>query len=327
MKQDPSARIRPIALALAAAALLAPTHGMAQGFPDKTITFIVPFAAGSATDQLARTIGQAVSQESKQSVVIDNKPGANAFIGAQTAKSAKPDGYTVFITTNTTQAANEHLFKKLPYDPVKDFDPVTTLGRGGQIMVVNPSLPVNNVMDFVKLAKASPGKLTFGSGSSSSRVAGEMFKQLTGTYILNIPYRSNPPAVTDLLAGQIDIMITDMATGLPQVKAGKLKALGVSTKIRSPLAPEVPTIEEAGVKGYEMTYWFAAYVPAGTPASAITRLNELLVKAARSSTAANFYQSTGIEIFTSSPKELRSFQAAESVKWGRIIKAAGIEQE
>ena len=327
MKQDPSTRIRPLALALAAAALLASTQGMAQGFPDKTITFIVPFAAGSATDQLARTIGQAVSQESKQTVVIDNKPGANAFIGAQAAKSAKPDGYTVFITTNTTQAANEHLFKKLPYDPVKDFEPITTLGRGGQIMVVNPSLPVNNVMDFVKLAKASPGKLTFGSGSSSSRVAGEMFKQLTGTYILNIPYRSNPPAVTDLLAGQIDMMITDMATGLPQVKAGKLKALGVSTKKRSPLSPDVPTIEEAGVKGYEMTYWFAAYVPAGTPAPAISKLNELLVNAARSSTAAPFYQSTGIEIFTSSAKELRSFQAAESVKWGRIIKAAGIEQE
>lgn len=320
-----STRIRPLALALAA--LIAPAQGWAQGFPDKPITFIVPFAAGSATDQLARAIGQAVTLENKQSVVIDNKPGANAFIGAQAAKAAKADGYTVFITTNTTQSANEHLFKKLPYDPVKDFEPVSALGRGGQIMVVNPSLPVNSVADFIKLAKSKPGKLSFGSGSSSSRTAGELFKQMTGTYIVNIPYRSNPPAVTDLIGGQIDMMITDMATGLPQVKAGKLKALGVSTKKRSPLAPEVPTIDEASVKGYEMTYWFAAYVPAGTPAPVISRLNELLVKAAHSSTAANFYQSTGTEIFTSTSDELRKFQAAESIKGGRIIKSAGIEPE
>jgi tripartite-type tricarboxylate transporter receptor subunit TctC len=321
-----SARIRPLALTLAAV-LIAPAQTWAQGFPDKPITFIVPFAAGSATDQLARAIGQAVTLESKQSVVIDNKPGANAFIGAQAAKAAKPDGYTVFITTNTTQSANEHLFKKLPYDPVKDFEPVSALGRGGQIMVVNPSLPVNSVADFIALAKSKPGKLSFGSGSSSSRTAGELFKQMTGTYIVNIPYRSNPPAVTDLIGGQIDMMITDMATGLPQVKAGKLKALGVSTRKRSPLAPDVPTIDEAGVKGYEMTYWFAAYVPAGTPAPIISRLNELLVKAAHSSTAANFYQSTGTEIFTSTSDDLRKFQAAESIKWGRIIKSAGIEPE
>lgn len=319
--------IRRLSLLCAATALLAPALGQAQAFPDKPITFIVPFAAGSATDQLARAVGLGVTQESKQSVVIENKPGANAFIGAQAAKAAKADGYTVFITTNTTHAANEHLFKKLPYDPVKDYEPVTSLGRGGQIMVVNPSLPVNSVAEFVQYAKARPGKLSFGSGSSSSRIAGELFKQMTGTYIVNIPYRSNPPAVTDLIGGQIDVMITDMATGLPQVKAGKLKALGVSTRKRSPLAPEVPTIDEAGVKGYEMTYWFAAYVPAGTPAPVVKRLNELLVKAAHGPAAAGFFQSTGTEIFTSTAEELRKFQAAESQKWGRIIKSAGIEPE
>lgn len=304
-----------------------PVLALAQSFPDKPITFVVPFAAGSATDQLARAIGQAVTTSTKASVVVDNKPGANSFIGAQTAAKAKPDGYTVFITTNTTQAANEHLFKKLPYDPVKDFAPVTALGRGGQIMVVNPKLPVKDVKEFIALAKSKPGELSFGSGSSSSRVAGEMFKQLAGTYILNISYKSNPPAVTDLLGGQIDMMITDMATGLPQVKAGKLKALGVSIKQRSPLAPDVPTLEEAGVKGYKMIYWFAAYVPAGTPADVVSKLNEMLVTAARSSGAAGFYQSTGTEIFTSTPAELGKFQAAESLNWGRISKAAGIELE
>ena len=173
----------------------------------------MPFAAGSATDQLARALGQGVTQETKQPVVIDNKPGANAFIGAQAAAKAPKDGYTVFITTNTTHAANEHLFKKLPYDPVKDFEPVTLLSKGGQILVVNNSLPVNTVQDLIKYAKANPGKLSFGSGSSSSRIAGELFKQMTGTYIVNIPYRSNPPAVTDLIGGQIHLMFTDMATG------------------------------------------------------------------------------------------------------------------
>ena len=310
-----------------AIATLFGSASQAQSFPDKPITFIVPFAAGSATDQLARALAQAVTLDAKVSVVVDNKPGGNAFIGAQAAAKAKPDGYTVLIATNTTHAANEHLFKKLPYDPVKDFEPLTLLGRGGQIMVVNPSLGVNTVAEFVKLAKSKPGKLSFGSGSSSSRIAGELFKQMAGAYIVAIPYRSNPPAVTDLIGGQIDVMITDMATGMPQVKAGKLKALGVSTLQRSPLAPDVPTISEAGVKGYEMTYWFAAYAPAGTPAPVVARLNELLVKAAKSSTAASFYQGTGTEITTTTPEGLRKVQADESVKWGKIIQAAGIAPE
>lgn len=317
---------RRLALAALAASLLA-ANAAAQSFPDKPITFIVPFAAGSATDQLARALGQGVTLETKQQVVIDNKPGANAFIGAQAAARAPKDGYTVFITTNTTHAANEHLFKSLPYDPVKDFAPVTILSKGGQILVVNNNLPVNSVQDLVKYAKANPGKLSFGSGSSSSRIAGELFKQMTGTYIVNIPYRSNPPAVTDLIGGQIQFMITDMATGLPQAKAGKLKALGVSTSKRIALAPDVPTIAEAGVPGYESTFWFAAYVPAGTPAPVVARLNEILAKANRSEPVTNFYASVGFEPLAGSPEDLRKFQAAESQKWGKIVTAAGIQKE
>src|SRR4051812_3828457 len=311
-----------IAALLAAAPLVA-----LADYPDHPMTFIVPFAAGSATDQLARSIGQAVTADTKQTVIIDNKPGANAFIGAQAAARAPKDGYTVFITTNTTHAANEHLFRKLPYDPVKDFEPVTLLSKGGQILIVNNSLPVNSVQDLVKLAKSKPGKLSFGYGSSSSRVAGELFKQMTGTFIVSIPYRSNPPAVTDLIGGQIDMMITDMATGLPQVKAGKAKALGVSTAKRTPLAPELPTISEAGVKGYEISFWFAAYVPAGTPAPVVTRINEILVKANKSATVSNFYAQNGFEALVSTPQELRKFQADESQKWGKVITSAGIEKE
>ncbi len=318
---------RRFALAAIAVAATVVTSANAQNFPEKGITFIVPFAAGSATDQLARALGQAVTAETKQPVVIDNKPGANAFIGAQAAARAPKDGYTVFITTNTTQAANEHLYKKLPYDPVRDFEPVTLLSKGGQVLVVNNSLPVNNVQDLIKYAKANPGKLSFGSGSSSSRIAGEQFKQMTGAFIVNIPYRSNPPAVTDLIGGQIHLMFTDMATGMPQVKSGKVKALGVSTAKRVSLAPEIPTIAEAGVPGYENTFWFGAYAPAGTPVVVVNRLNEILTKANKSATVSNFYGSVGFEALTSTPDELRKFQAGESQKWGKIVSAAGIQKE
>ena len=318
--------------ALVAGAVLALTglaggSAFAQAYPDKPITFVVPFAAGSATDQLARALGQAVTEQTKQAVVVDNKPGANAFIGAQAAAKAPKDGYTVLITTNTTHAANEHLFKKLPYDPVKDFEPVGLLSKGAQILVVNNDVPAHSVQDLVKLAKASPGKLSFGYGSSSSRIAGELFKQMTGTYIVGIPYRSNPPAVSDLIGGQIQFMITDMATGLPQVKAGKVRGLGVSTTKRTPLAPELPTISESGVKGYEMSFWFAAYVPAGTPAPVVARLNEILSKANHSQAVSNFYAQNGFETLAGSPEDLRKFQAAESDKWRKIITSAGIEKE
>jgi tripartite-type tricarboxylate transporter receptor subunit TctC len=314
--------------ALTAAIAVAPLLSQAEAFPEKPITFVVPFAAGTATDQIARALGTQITAETKQAVVIDNKAGASGFIASQSVAKAPADGYTVLITTNTTHAANEHLYKKLPYDPVKDFSPVAALGKGGQIMVVNPGFPAKSVAEFIALAKKEPGKYSFGSGSSSSRMAGELLQQMADIKLLHVPYKSNTLAVTDLLGGQINMMITDTATGLPQVKAGKLRALGFSSSTRSALAPDVPTIAEAGVKGYEMGYWFAAYAPAKTPPAVVKRLNELLVKAARSEAAKTaFYEPTGTEVFTSSPEELAKFQAGESQKWGRIVKAAGIEAE
>ena len=300
----------------------------AQGkYPEKPITFVVPFAAGSATDQLARALGASITADTKQAVVVDNKAGASGMLAAQAAARAAADGYTVLITTNTTHAANEHLYKKLPYDPVKDFIPVTGLGKGGQVLVVRTDAPYKSVADLLAKAKKEPGKLSFGSGSSSSRVAGEMFKQLSGTDILHVPYKSNPLAITDLLGGQIDMMITDTATGLPQVKSGKLRALGYSTQKRSPQLPDVPTLDEAGVKGYDMGYWFAAYVPAGTPQPVVARLNELLVAAVKSAPARSFFETSGAEAWTTTPEELARFQTVETQKWGRVIKAAGIEPE
>jgi len=308
------------ALAFAGAAL-------AQDYPAKPVTFVVPFAAGSATDQLARALGQGMTEQTKQSVVVDNKPGASGFLAAQQVAKANADGYVVLITTNTTHAANEHLYKTMPYDPVKDFAPVTLLGKGGQIMIVNTKVPAKSVGEFIALARKDPGKLTFGSGSSSSRIAGELLQQMAGIQILHVPYKSNPLAITDLLGGQIDMMITDTATGLPQVKSGKVRALGVTAKKRSPLAPDIPTIDEAGVKGYEMGYWFAAYVPAKTPPAVVKRLHDLLVAAAKSASAKQFYDQTGTEPVTSSPEELAKFQGEESQKWGRIIKSANIQPE
>jgi tripartite-type tricarboxylate transporter receptor subunit TctC len=312
---------------LAAFTLTAALAAFAQDYPAKGVTFVVPFAAGSATDQLARALGQSVAEQSKQAVIIDNKPGASGFLAAQQVAKSAADGYTVLITTNTTHAANEHLYKALPYDPVKDFAPVTLLGKGGQIMIVNPGVPAKSVAEFIALAKKDPGKYSFGSGSSSSRIAGELFQQMAGVKLLHVPYKSNPLAITDLLGGQIDMMITDNATGLPQVRGGKVRALGMSSLKRTPLAPEIPTIDEAGVKGYEMSYWFAAYVPAKTPPAAVKRLQEMLAAATRSASARNFYESTGTEPLVSSPEELARFQTAESQKWGRIIKAANIQPE
>jgi tripartite-type tricarboxylate transporter receptor subunit TctC len=310
---------------LAATAFAAPA--LAQTYPSKPVTFIVPFAAGSATDQLARALGQYITEQTKQPVVVENKAGASGMIAAQAAAKAPADGYTVLITTNTTHAANEHLYKKLPYDPVKDFTPITGLGKGGQVLVVRADSPYKSVNDLLAAARKSPGKITFGSGSSSSRVAGELFQQMSGTKLLHVPYKSNPLAITDLLGGQIDMMITDTSTGVPQIKAGKLRALGVSTQKRLAMLPDVPTIDEAGVKGYDMGYWFAAYAPAGTPAPVVQRLNELLVAAQKSAATKSFFETSGGEPFPTTPDALAKFQLAETQKWGKVIKAAGIEPE
>ena len=316
-----------IVAATLACAAAGPASAQAPAYPAKAITFIVPFAAGSATDQLARALGQSVTTDTKQPVVVDNKAGASGMIAAQAAAKAPADGYTVLITTNTTHAANEHLYKKLSYDPVKDFAPVTGLGKGGQVLVVNAGAPYKSVAELLAFAKKNPGKLSFGSGSSSSRMAGEMLKQLADVDILHVPYKSNPLAITDLLGGQIDMMITDTSTGVPQIKAGKLRALGYSTQKRGAQLPDVPTIAEAGVKGYDMGYWFAAYVPAGTPAPVVARLNELLAHATKSEAARSYSTNAGSEAWTTTPEELAKFQAAETQKWGKVIKAAGIEPE
>ena len=314
-------------LAALACAALAAGNAQAQSYPNKSITFVVPFAAGSATDNLARVISEQLGTRWKQPVVIDNKPGASGFIAAQQVVAAKADGYTVFITANTTHASNSALFKTLPYDPVNDFEPVAVLGTVPLAMVVHPSIPATNVKELIAYAKANPGKLSFGSGSTSSRMAGEMLKSMAGIDMVNIQYKSNPQAVTDLLGGQIQLVIADAVTTMPHAKAGKVRALAISTAKRSPIAPELPTVAESGVPGYEMVGWFAAYVPAKTPKEIVTKLNGEIVRILANPEVNARLASVGIETMTSTPEGLAEFQRVETARWAKLVRDAGIAPE
>ncbi|RLP81961.1 tripartite tricarboxylate transporter substrate binding protein [Xanthobacter tagetidis] len=315
--------------ALAAAPLLAFAAPAAaqEAYPTRTIRFVVPFSAGSATDTLARVLGEKVSSILGQPVVVENLPGATGQIAASNVARAAPDGYSVLITSNSTHASNQALYKKLSYDHIKDFEPVTTLGTITLALVVNPSVPVATTKDFIAYAKANPGKLSFGAGSTSSRLAVEMLKTGAGVDILYVPYKSNPQAVSDLLGGQIQVMFADISTTLPQARAGKLKALGVSSAERSKLAPELPTMREAGIADYELIAWFAAFVPAKTPAPVIATLNKAMVQAMGDQSVQTALLNAGIEPNSSTPEALAKLVASETKKWAEITKAAGIEPE
>ncbi len=311
------------AVALAGAVL--PAFG--QAYPSRPIKFIVPFAAGSATDAVARIIGDHASKTLGQPIVIENIGGASGVVAAQNVARADPDGHTILITTNTTHGANQSLLKRVPYDAEKDFEPVTKLGTITLALIANPSVPAKTVAELIAYAKANPGKLSFGSGSSSSRIAGEMLKSRAGIDILHVPYRSNPQAVTDLLSGNIQLFFADISTTLPQVKAGSVSGLAVSTAKRTPLAPDLPTMAEAGVPGYDLAAWFAAFAPAKTPAPVVARLREALVAAISDKATSEKLLTAGIEPEPSSSEELRAFVGSEIRKWAEIVKAAGIEPQ
>jgi len=299
----------------------------AQTYPAKPITIVIGSSPGSTTDGLARVLGAEITRETGQPVIVDSKAGASGGIAAQAVARAAPDGYTLFMTTNTTQAANPHLFKKIAYDPIKDFAPVSLLVKGYLLLVVNPSVKATNLQELLALARKDPGKLSFGEGSSSARVATELLKQMAGIQLNHVPYKANPPAVIDLVSGQTDLMTVDLTTSLPQVKAGKLRALGVTSPKRSQLVPDLPTLAESGLPGYEAGYWNALYAPAATPAPTVRRLNELVQRAMAAEAVKRFVEQNGMEVALSSPEELGRFQQAELDHWGRIIKTANIQPE
>jgi tripartite-type tricarboxylate transporter receptor subunit TctC len=312
---------------IAALVALACAGACAQTYPSKPIRFVVPFAAGSTTDQAARFIGMHITERTKQPVIVENKAGANGFIGLQYALSQPADGYTVVITTSTTHAANPSLFKKMPYDPVMDFVPISGISVGGMVLAVNTGVKAENVKDLVALAKQSPGKLTFGSGNSSSRAGGELFKELAKVDLLHVPYKALPAALTDVVGGQLDMVFGDAPAVLPLVKAGKLRALGVSTRARIPGYETLPTIAEQGLPGYELVGWLAAFAPKGTPPDVADKLNEIITSILRMPEAAKLFGEVAWRPMPTTRQELGELQKAEIIKWARLTKMAGIEAE
>jgi len=321
------ANILKAALVAVCALAASPLAVRAQDYPTHAIRFVVPFGPGSATDTLARILAQKLASTEGWSIVVENMGGASGMVAAQNVARAAPDGYTVFITTNTTHAANQSLFKQVPYDAVADFAPVGQLCNFTLALAVHPSVPVTTVRELVAYAKTNPGKLTFGSGSSSARIAGEMLKVLGGFDMLHVPYKSNPQAMTDLLGGQISMMFADVATTLPQIRNKNLKGLAVSSAQRSPLAPDLPTVAEAGVAGYELTAWAAAFAPAKTPKPVVEKLHAGFAAALADKAVQEALLKAGIEPASSTPDQLRAFVASEIMKWADIVKAAGIQPE
>ena len=299
---------------------------LAQDYPAKPIKIITAFGPGTATDIAARAIGQDIAAQTGQTVVIDNKPGAEGQIAAQSAAAAAPDGYTLFFTTQTTQAINPHVYKSLAYDPVKSFAPIAGITLGAQIVMVRNDLPAKTIQEIVALAKAQPGKLSFGSGNGSSRGGAELFRIMTKIDLLGVPYKTQPQAVADLLGGRIDIIFSDFTVGLPPVLDGRARGLAVTSKQRIPGIEQFPTVDESGVTGFEMWAWTALYAPAGTPKPIIDRLNALVRQAAKSPAYLNLLKTSHGISFVGSPEELAAFQATETKKWAEIVSTAGMKE-
>jgi tripartite-type tricarboxylate transporter receptor subunit TctC len=320
-------RKRPLLLLLAAAVLALPAAAAPPAYPARPIKIIVPFPVGSGTDAGARVLGQWLTAKTGQPVIVDNRPGASGFLAAQAAATAAPDGHTVLLTTNTTHAANRAMFRKLPYDPVKDFEPVSMVGSAGLLLLVPAAHPQQDIGSFLAQLRASGKRLHFGAGNSSSRIAGELLKTAIGGDLLAVPYKGTPQALTDLMGGQIDFMFCDIGAALPLVMSGKLRALATSSAERELLLREVPTLKEAGLDGFEMTVWSAAFVPAKTPKHTVATLNELMRAALADPAVRQQFSSTGGRSRGSTPEELRSFVQSEMAKWAAAVKTAGIQPE
>jgi tripartite-type tricarboxylate transporter receptor subunit TctC len=314
------------ALALAAAVAAAPLAVSAQAtYPTKPITVIVPFAAGGTTDILARVIGQALSKELGQPVLVDNRAGAGGNIGTSMAAKSPADGYTLLMGTVGTHAINQSLYKKLTFDPIKDFAPLTRVAMVPNLLVANPGKPFKNVKELIAYAKANPGKVNFGSSGSGSSIhlSGELFNSLAHVQMVHVPYKGSAPAATDLVAGQIDIMFDNMPSAIQHVRSGRLRPLAVTTAKRSPELPNVPTIAEAGVPGYEATSWFGMLAPAGTPAPIVTRLNGALVKVLADPAVKKKLAEQGAETYSEKPEQFAAFIRSETAKWSKVVKDSG----
>ncbi|OWT75857.1 MULTISPECIES: tripartite tricarboxylate transporter substrate binding protein [unclassified Achromobacter] len=311
---------------LAAGAALASAPAFAK-YPDHPITVVVPFPAGSGTDAVGRIFAQQLGDILGGSVVVENKPGGNATIGANYVARAKPDGYTLFITTNTSHSAAPFLNKNVPYDPVKDFTPIARGGNLPFILVVNPTLPIKSVKDLVSYAKQHPGKLTYASGNSTGIVAGATFADRAGIKILHVPYKGTPQAMTDVMSGQVDLMFTDVASSLAYVQAGKLRALAVSTAARSNVVPDIPSMQDSGIQNFDINSWNGLLGPAGMPKDVVDQLNAAMNKIVKDPATLKRFANLGFDAFSGTPEDFAAFVSQQRDLWGKMIQDAGIAPE
>ena len=317
---------------LQAAALGAalPTWTFAQDkYPSRPITFVCPYAAGGNSDQRSRQIGKFISTALGQPVITDNKAGAGGNIGTDFIAKGKPDGYTIGMGNFAPLAVNPTMFPKMPFDPEKDLTPICLIERGPLVLMVNPNSPFKSVKDIIAAAKASPGKLSFASGGlgGSHHLSGELFKSIAGLYITHIPYKGGAPATTDLMGGQVDMMFEQMYAAAPSIRAGKLRALAITSKTRSPLFPDLPTMIEAGVPGFEVQNWQGLVGPAGMPVAMVKLLNETVNKALADHTIREQMLSQGNEIGGGTPEQFAALIKSERARWGKLVKAANIKPE
>src|SRR6266542_397454 len=320
--------VRFIAMALALAACipsLAAAQVPAGAYPTHPVKLVVPFPPGGPLDVTGRAIAQKLTEAWGQSVVVDNRPGAGGNIGADLVAKSPADGYTILMGALSTHAVNPSLYTKMPYDAVKDFAPITLVAITPNVLVVNPSLPVHSVRELIAYAKANPNKLSFGSGSNGSagHLAGELFKVDIGTDIVHIPFKGGAPAMQALLAGETQLMFDNLANSMPQVKAGKLRALAVTTEVRSKLVPELPTMAEAGLPGFDISTWFGLFAPAATSADIIAKWNAEVTKILNSPEMRERLNAQGAEPAPTTPAQFAAFIATEIPKYARIVKASG----
>jgi tripartite-type tricarboxylate transporter receptor subunit TctC len=312
---------------LTASLVLAAAGAFAQEYPTQQVTLIVPFAAGSGTDAVARIVGQKLGDRLKQTVVIDNKPGASAQIGAQAAAKARPDGYTLFMTTNTSHSANPSLFQKLPYDPVKDFTPIARVGELPFALVVSNTLPVKSMRELIAYAKANPNKLSYATPNSTSLVASETIKRMAGLDIVGVPYKSSPQAMTDVIAGSVQVYVTDFGSGLAMMKADRVRTLAVTTAKASPMLPNVPPLADA-VPGFDLTSWNGIFGPAGMPPAVVDRLNRELQVVLADPEVHDKLTALGFQVWPSkTPGEFARYVEDQLKHWSGLIKQSGIKPE
>jgi tripartite-type tricarboxylate transporter receptor subunit TctC len=315
--------------ACVAVALACAGHATAQqAYPQKPIRMVVPFPAGGGTDILARLVGQKMSEALGQQIITDNRAGAGGTIGTDIAAKAPPDGYTIILVSGS-HAINPGLYPKLPYDTVNDFAPITQIATSPGILVVHPALPVKSVRDLITLARAKPGQLNYASAGNGTppHLAGELFKTMARVDMVHVPYKGNVPAFTDMLAGLVSLSFPSMPSAVPHVKSGRLRALGVTTVKRSPAAPDIPTIAESGLPGYESTSWYGMLAPARTQPAIVTRLRDVIVSVLGSPDMKEKFAAQGLDPVGNAPQQFEAVIRSEITKWAKVVKASGARPE